>query len=239
MVATLALTIAVFAIGLDGYIVAAILPAIADDLSESVAAVGLMTSAYSLPTAIAAPLFGPFSDRHGRRSAMLLGLAIFCLAAAACVVAPTLPLLLIARAINGLGAAIALPAVFAYAGDLPSPAERARAMSTALSAYPASTLVGLPIGAAVATAFGWRGTFVFIVAVAVAGAILLARLPADPPRTATPIGYIAGGSNRSMQHHGDWWRVDREVDGWRSGADPGSRLTRSARCGGAGRPVSR
>jgi len=112
---TLALTIAVFAVGVDSYIVAAVLPAIADDLHESIAAVGLLASAYNLPTAIFSPIFGPFSDRRGRRTAMLIGLAIFAVAAGGCVVAPTLPLLLLARVINGLGAAIILPAVLTRA----------------------------------------------------------------------------------------------------------------------------
>src|SRR5215216_6783438 len=115
MSVTLALTIAVFAVGVDTYIVAAVLPAIADDMHESIAAVGLLVSAYNLPTAIFAPIFGPFSDRRGRRAAMLVGLTVFAVAAGACIVAPSLPLLILARAINGLGSAIILPATFAYA----------------------------------------------------------------------------------------------------------------------------
>jgi multidrug resistance protein len=191
MPVTLALTIAVFAVGVDAYIVAAVLPAIADDLHESIAAVGLLASAYNLPTAIFAPIFGPFSDRRGRRAAMLLGLAIFAVAAGACVVAPTLPLLILARAINGLGAAIILPATFAYASDLPSPAERARAMGIAVSAFPLANLIGLPIGAFVTGLFGWRAAFAFVSLIAVVGALLIRRLPEElPAGSATQTGYL-------------------------------------------------
>ncbi|HEV7808971.1 MAG TPA: MFS transporter [Candidatus Limnocylindrales bacterium] len=185
MPVTLALTIAVFAVGVDSYIVAAVLPAIADELREPVAAVGLLASAYNLPTAIFAPIFGPFSDRRGRRAAMLLGLTIFAIAAAACVVAPTLPLLILARAINGLGAAIVLPATFAYAADLPSPAERARAMGIAVSAFPLSNLIGLPIGALVAGLAGWHAAFGFVFVVAVAAFFLIRRLPEERPAAGT------------------------------------------------------
>src|SRR6476659_8605024 len=66
MPVTVALTVAIFAVGLDSYIVAAVLPAIADDLHEPIAAVGLLASAYTLPTAIFSPVFGPLSDRRGR-----------------------------------------------------------------------------------------------------------------------------------------------------------------------------
>ena len=178
---TLALTIAVFAVGIDSYIVAAVLPAIADDLREPVAAVGLVASAYNLPQAIFAPVFGPFSDRRGRRAAMLLGLAIFAVAGAACVVAPNLPLLLLARVINGLGAAIVLPATFAYAGDLPSVRERNRAMGIAVSAFPLSNLIGLPIGALVASVTSWHGAFAVVCLVAVVAFFLVRRLPEERP----------------------------------------------------------
>ena len=144
--ALLALTISTFVVGVDLYIVAAVLPAIADDLHEPINAVGLMASAYALPTAIFAPVFGPLSDRRGRRTAMLIGLAIFIVAVVACVLAPTLPLLLVARAVNGLGASIVSPATLAYAGDLPSPRERARTLGIVLSAFPFSTRSGFPSG---------------------------------------------------------------------------------------------
>jgi MFS transporter, DHA1 family, inner membrane transport protein len=188
---TLALTLAVFAVGVDSYIVAAVLPAVADDLHESIAAVGLLASAYNLPTAIFSPIFGPYSDRRGRRAAMLIGLTIFGIAAAACIVAPTLPLLILARAINGLGAAILLPATFAYAADLPSPAERTRAMGIAVSAFPLSNLIGLPIGSLVAGIGGWHASFGFILLVAIVAALLIRRLPEErPDPTSTPQGYL-------------------------------------------------
>lgn len=186
-----ALVIAVLAVGVDTYIVVGILPEIARDLRESIAAAGLIASAYALPTALLAPVFGPLSDRRGRRTALLVGLAIFVASAAACVVAPSLLLLLVARGVNGLGAAIILPAAFAYAGDLPIKRERDRAMGLLSSAFPMATLLGLPLGALVATLAGWRGAFVFITLVGVAAFVLVwALCPADKPRTHKPMGYL-------------------------------------------------
>ncbi|HET7030781.1 MAG TPA: MFS transporter [Candidatus Limnocylindrales bacterium] len=190
MPVTLVLTIATFVVGVDLYIVAAVLPAIADDLHEPIGLVGLLASAYALPTAIFAPLFGPVSDRRGRRAGMLIGLSIFTAAAAACTVAPSLPLLLVARAINGLGAAIVSPATLAYASDLPSPRERARTLGIVLSAFPFSTLIGLPIGALVTGIFGWRAAFAFVLVVAFAAVLGISRLPADRPNRASRTGYL-------------------------------------------------
>jgi predicted MFS family arabinose efflux permease len=188
MPATFALAVVIFALGVDSYIVAAVLPAMADDLTESIAAVGLLASAYALPTAVLAPLLGPISDRYGRKFSLFLGLAIFAAACAACIVAPTLPLLLLARAINGVGAAIAMPAAFAAAGDLAAPGQRARAMGVLSGMFPLSTLVGLPIGALAASVAGWRGSFAFITLVAVVAIVLVARLPAVPRVATGPAG---------------------------------------------------
>jgi predicted MFS family arabinose efflux permease len=192
MPATLALATVIFAVGVDAYIVAAVLPAIADDLGESIAAVGLLASAYALPTAILAPLLGPLSDRRGRRFSLVLGLAIFAVACAGCVIAPTLPLLLLARAVNGIGAAIAMPAAFAAAGDLAAPGQRARSLGTLAGMFPLSTLLGLPLGALAAVIAGWRGSFVFILGVAVVALVLVSRLPVDrPPGEAAGASHVA------------------------------------------------
>jgi len=157
-----------------------------------VAAVGLLASAYALPTALLAPVFGPFSDRYGRRLAMTVGLIIFAVAAGACVVAPTLALLLVFRAINGLGSAIIIPAAFAYAGDLPDPEARGRTIAALASAFPLATLLGLPLGALAATLFGWRAAFGVIALVAVVAALLLRRFcPADQPRMGERLGHLA------------------------------------------------
>jgi predicted MFS family arabinose efflux permease len=186
-----ALAVAVFAIGADTYIVVGVVPEIADALGEPIGAVGLLASAYALPTALLAPIFGPFSDRRGRRTALLTGLLIFVASAAACVVAPSLPILLLARALNGLGAAIIFPAAFAYAGDLADAVARDRAMGILASAFPLATLLGLPFGALAASLAGWRGAFVFITLVGVA-ALLLVRVlcPPDRPKAGVPLGYL-------------------------------------------------
>jgi predicted MFS family arabinose efflux permease len=188
--ATWPLLLTAFAVGVDAYIVAGVLPAIAEDLHEPVESVGLLSSAYNLPTALLAPVFGPFSDRRGRRTAMLIGLAIFSAAAGACAVAPTLALLLVARAVNGLGSAIVIPAAFAYAGDLPDERARDRTIGLLASAFPLATLLGLPLGALAATLFGWRAAFLVIALVALVGALLIhALLRPDTARATAPMSY--------------------------------------------------
>ncbi len=191
MPAIVLLGLAVFVVGVDSYIVAAVLPAVADDLREPVSNVGLIASAYALPVALLAPILGPLSDRRGRRFALLLGLGIFAAAAAACIVAPNLPLLLVARAINGVGAAILLPAAFAAAGDLPDEAARGRALALLSAAFPLANLFGLPLGALATTLGGWRAPFALITAVAVVGIVGVAMSRGVSTARTASRGYVA------------------------------------------------
>ena len=177
MPTTVLLGLAVFVVGVDSYIVAAVLPAIADDLGESISNVGLIASAYSLPVALLSPVFGPLSDRRGRRFALLLGLTIFAVAAIACIVAPNLPVLLVARAVNGFGAAILLPAAFAAAGDLPTEEARGRAIALLAGVFPPSNLLGLPFGAIATSVGGWRAPFGLIAALALVAIVGVATSP--------------------------------------------------------------
>lgn len=185
-----ALAIAIFAVGVDNYIVAAMLPAISNDLGEPVAVVGIIASAYALPTALLAPAFGPFSDRRGRRAALLLGLSVFAVGSVGCVAAPTLPFLVGARVITGLGAAIIVPAAFAAATDAGTPAERARTISIVASMFPLSTLLGLPVGAVAGILLGWRASFALILAIGLVAVALVALRLRDVPRERPAGSYL-------------------------------------------------
>ena len=177
---TVLLGLAVFVVGMDTYIVAAVLPAVADDLREPISSVGLIASAYALPVALLSPVFGPLSDRRGRRFALLVGLSIFTGAAIACAVAPSLPFLLVARVINGIGSAILMPAAFAAAGDLDSNAARTRALAILAATFPLANLLGLPAGALATTVGGWRAPFILVAllaGLAIAGVATSTRIP--------------------------------------------------------------
>ena len=176
-----ALYLAIFVVGVDTYIVAAVLPLLSEALGTPIAQLGLLASAYALPNALLAPAFGPLSDRFGRRAAMILGALIFTGAALASMLAPGFGILLAARFVNGIGSAILFPAVLAYASDVSRPEERGQAMGRLLSAMPLSTVVGIPLGALAAAIFGWRGALGLVTLLAAACAALLYRLPTDRP----------------------------------------------------------
>ncbi len=192
MLVTGTLLLAVFCLGIDMYVVAALIPTMADDLGEPVAALGLLVSAYALPNALLAPLLGPLSDRFGRRIALFGGMTFFAITVAGTAIAPTLPILVVLRILNGLGAAVVMPAVFAYAGDLPTATQRSRAMGNLAMGYPLAALLGLPLGAFLAGFFSWHITFLAVALLAGTAAILLWRLPPDRPKAESAIGYREG-----------------------------------------------
>jgi multidrug resistance protein len=192
MATTATLLLAIFCLGIDMYVVAALIPTMAADLGEPVAALGLLVSAYALPNAVLAPVFGPLSDRLGRRIAMLGGMAFFAVTVAGTAIAPTLPVLVVLRVLNGLGAAVVMPAVFALAGDLPTVTQRSRAMGNLAMGYPLAALLGLPLGAFIAGIVSWRATFLAVALLAAVAAILIWQLPADRPKGAAVVGYVEG-----------------------------------------------
>jgi DHA1 family inner membrane transport protein len=191
-VTTLTLLLAVFCLGIDLYVVAALIPTMAGDLGQPVSSLAILVSAYALPNAFLAPLLGPLSDRLGRRLALVGGMSFFAITVAGTAIAPTLPLLALLRALNGLGAAVVMPAAFAYAGDLPTVTQRTRAIGNLAMGTPLAALLGLPIGAFLAGATTWRVTFGVVAAVAVIATVLLWRLPADRPKGAAVLGYREG-----------------------------------------------
>lgn len=103
-------------------------------------------------------MWGPISDRIGRRPALLTGLSLFVLASAFTVWAPTFDVLLMARAAQGLGLAAAVVCGRAMIRDLYHPQEGARVLSKGLSGLGVIALVGPILGGQVAAHLGWRAT---------------------------------------------------------------------------------
>ena len=191
MAASLILFVALFALGIDNYIIAAILPQIGADLGETVATVGLLASAYAGPYALFGPLLGPLSDRYGRKLMLVVGMAAFTTATVACALAPTFGVLLVARLFSGVSAGIVFPAASAYVSETADEGERPRAMSRLLSAYPSSTLLGVPMGAFAAAAIGWRGAFWLVAAVAAVALVAIVQLAVDRRSSGGRAAYLA------------------------------------------------
>jgi len=112
--------VAMFLAAADQTILASALPTIAGNLG-GLADLSWVVIAYLLAATIAAPLYGHLGDRFGRRRMLLGALAIFTAASLACALAPTLLLLIAARAVQGLGGGGLMTLAQALIGEHVSP----------------------------------------------------------------------------------------------------------------------
>jgi predicted MFS family arabinose efflux permease len=157
-------------------VISPILVEISQDFGVSIAYAGGLTIAYALPAAFMALVFGPLSDRYGRRFSMLLGLYALTLASFGSVFAPTFVVLLICRVFCGLGAAALMPSVFASVGDYFPYAERGKAMAWVVNAATVAIVLGVPIGTLIAASFSWRWMFALVAVALLAATLAVAIL---------------------------------------------------------------
>src|SRR6185312_6783818 len=117
------------------------LPAVRNDLGGGISGAQWTIDAYNITFAAMLLTAGSLGDRFGRRRLLRIGLAVFVIASVGCAAAPSLPLLLAARAVQGVGAALMLPQGLAItAAAFPDPVDRGRA--TAAWAMAAAMSVG-------------------------------------------------------------------------------------------------
>jgi MFS transporter, DHA2 family, methylenomycin A resistance protein len=136
------------------------LPAIRNDLGGDISGAQWTIDAYNITFAVVLLTAGSLGDKFGRRTLLRIGLVTFVAASLVCAAAPSLPLLLAARAIQGVGAAIMLPQGLAItAAAFPNPVERARATAAWAMAAAISTAVGPILGGVLTDTLGWRYIF--------------------------------------------------------------------------------
>ncbi|MGL4557245.1 MAG: MFS transporter, partial [Afipia sp.] len=145
------------------------LPAIAKTLNVSTAEVASAISVYLAVFAIGQLIVGPLSDRYGRWKPVMFGLGIFVAGSIWCQFATDLPMLLVGRTIQALGACCASVLSRAIARDLLSGEALTRALAFIMVAMSAAPGFSPLIGGLLDTTFGWRSEFF---AVAVFGAIV-------------------------------------------------------------------
>ncbi len=136
------------------------LPAVREDLGGGISGAQWTIDAYNITFAAMLLTAGSLGDRFGRRTLLRAGLATFVAASLMCAAAPALPLLLAARALQGIGAALMLPQGLAItAAAFPKPVERARATAAWAIAAAMSTAIGPILGGVLTDSLGWRYIF--------------------------------------------------------------------------------
>ncbi|MGW7792244.1 MFS transporter, partial [Streptomyces tricolor] len=183
---TLAAAVLGFAlITLDASVVTVALPAMGSALGGGMSGLQWVVDAYTLAFAALMLSTGAFADRAGASRAYALGTALFTLASAACGLAPSLPALIGARVVQGVAAAVVLPASLALVRQAyPEPGRRARAVATWAAGGSVAVALGPVAGGALTTVWDWRGIFFINLPLGAVALALLLRAPRSERRPA-------------------------------------------------------
>jgi MFS family permease len=169
--------IAQFVIVLDVTIVAIALPGIQADFGLSTTALGWVITLYALVFGGGLPAAGRFADRIGRRRAFTAGLGAFGGASLVCGLAPSAGVLLVGRALQGIGAALVSPAALALVTSArPEGPARARALGWWTAAAAGGGACGWLLGGVISGLLDWRWVFLVTVPLCLGAALLAPRV---------------------------------------------------------------
>lgn len=177
---------------LDQTVVTVALPSLSHDLSLAASAQQWVVNVGFMTLAACVAVGGRLGDRFGQAAVFRIGIAVFFLASLACGLVPAGPtgpvLLITARAVQGIGAALMLPVSAAIVANTFSSRTRGRAMAVYTGYSQVFVALGPIIGGALTQAVSWRAVFLLNVPLGLAVLLLvhIAR-PADTPRPGTPI----------------------------------------------------
>ena len=160
--------------GIDTTVVSTVMP----DALPELGGEGLYAwtfAAYILATAVTMPIWGPGSDRWGRKRTFLTGVAVFVVGSLACAAAPTMGWFIAARALQGVGAGAVSSLPFIVLGVVFPPEKRGKALGVVSSAWAVASVAGPLLGTLIVTHASWRWVFLLNLPVGALAAFLVAR----------------------------------------------------------------
>lgn len=183
------LAASIFVLGTSEFVVAGLLPVIAEDVGVTVPRAGLLISAFAVAMVVGAPLMAVGTLRLPRRTTLLGALAVFTAGNALAALASGYEFLLAARVVTAVATggfwAVAAVVTVTTAGD----AIRAKALATLVGGLTVSNIVGVPLGTFIGQHLGWRAAFwtIAILAALAVPAVLLFVPNSTSRRTGSPL----------------------------------------------------
>ena len=160
------------------------LPTLADDLDVGVTGAQWVVNGYFVTMLSLMLIAGSIGDIRGHRRVFLEGLGVFTLGAVVCASAPVIPMLVVGRAIQGVGAALVLASGLALVHASFGEDERSRAIGLYMGITAVSTAVGPMLGGLLVDAISWRAIFIVPLAFPVLAAVVTFAGVSEAPRYA-------------------------------------------------------
>ena len=174
-----AVMLSVSLVALDSTIIATAVPSVVADLG-GFSHFPWLFSIYLLTQAVTVPLYGKYADVVGRRPVMLFGIGVFLLGSVLCGVAWSMPALIVARAVQGIGAGAVQPMSMTIIGDLYTVEERSRVQGYVASVWGVASVVGPTLGGLFSEYLSWRWIFFINLPLGAAAAWMLLRRFTEP-----------------------------------------------------------
>ncbi|PSJ60505.1 MFS transporter [Kumtagia ephedrae] len=187
----IALFIAAFAFGTTEFVIAGVLPQVAAGLEVSIPTAGYLVSGYALGIAIGGPLLTLLTARLPRKTLLVWLTVAFVIGQVACALAPDFFSMLMIRFAVAVAHGAYFGVAMVVATGLVRPEQRGMAVAVVLAGLTVSNVIGVPVGAAIGNALGWRATFWSMLALGgVALIAMIALLPAATGASARPAGLL-------------------------------------------------
>jgi MFS transporter, DHA1 family, inner membrane transport protein len=185
----IALFIAAFAFGTTEFVIAGVLPQVADGLAVTIPRAGYLVSGYAIGIAVGGPLLTLATARFSRK-VLLIALAVaFTVGQAACALAPDFASMLLTRLVVAVAHGAYFGVAMVVAVVLVRKEQRGMAIALILAGLTVSNIIGVPAGTAIGNVWGWRSTFW---AMFVLGMIATTAMVALLPRTEGASSVAAG-----------------------------------------------
>ena len=182
-------------------------PELGDDLDASASAVQLTLTAFLVGLAVGQLVMGPLSDRYGRRTPLIASTAVCVVAGVVCAMAPTLPVLVGGRLVQGLAGAGGMVIGRAVLADLVTGKAAAKAFTLMLTVGGVAPVLAPLVGGLLADAVGWRGmlwTVAGLCAAMLVGVVVVLRETHPPSARATGGTSYADGLRAVARTRGYW-----------------------------------
>lgn len=182
------LALSAFAIGTESFMITGLLPVMSSEFGVTAAACGQLVTVFALTYAVGSPVLAVLFNNVDRKSVLVVALTCFTIGNLTAAVATSFTMLMCARVLMALAAALCMPTANAVAVAIAPEDRRGRAIAFVASGLTVATALGVPLGTLIGNYLSWRATFVLVAVLAlVALTGLLFGLPRGLPQVAASL----------------------------------------------------